>query len=172
MGELTYKEYLQPSLLDRLTDNEPDRKQEYRENRIFTSIKLRESVRRDLEWLFNTTNLATADPSINKAPLIARSVLNYGVPEISGHMISSVDVSTLHNQLRQAIWDFEPRIVRDSVKVQLIVDEQKMSHNAMCFEIEAELWAHPAPLWLLFTTEVDLENGTVRVTEMSDRGKH
>ena len=59
MAELTQKERLQPSLLDRLTDNEPEERQESRDKRILSPSRLRESVRRDLTWLFNTPNLAT-----------------------------------------------------------------------------------------------------------------
>ena len=58
MAELTPKERLQPSLLDRLTDNEPDRRLEGRDLRVLSPQRLRESVRRDLTWLFNAVNLA------------------------------------------------------------------------------------------------------------------
>ena len=36
-----------------------------------------------------------------------------------------------------------------------------MSHNALCFDIEAELWAQPVPLRSSCSTEIDLENGDV-----------
>ena len=61
MAELTKKERLQPSLLDRLTDDEPDARQESRDKRVLSPARLRECVRRDLTWLFNTTNLATLE---------------------------------------------------------------------------------------------------------------
>ena len=35
----------------------------------------------------------------------------------------------------------------------------------MCFDIEAELWAQPLPLRLFLRTEIDLENGGVKVSE-------
>jgi len=41
MAELTPKERLQPSLLDRLTDEEPDRRQESRDKRILSPAKLK-----------------------------------------------------------------------------------------------------------------------------------
>ena len=40
-----------------------------------------------------------------------------------------------------------------------------MSHNALVFHIEAELWAQPLPLRLFLRTEIDLENGGAVVTE-------
>jgi type VI secretion system protein ImpF len=41
--------------------------------------------------------------------------------------------------------------------VRIFADEQKMNHNAMVFDIEAELWAQPLPLRLFLRTEIDLE---------------
>ena len=54
MPELTAIEKLQPCLLDRLTDDEPERREESRLQRIVSLQKYRRGVLRDLEWLFNT----------------------------------------------------------------------------------------------------------------------
>src|SRR4030095_2997094 len=94
VAELTQKERLQPSLLDRLTDHEPEQRQESREKRILSPNKLRESVRRDLTWLFNTPNLATVE-DLDRFPLVAESVVNYGLPSLAGRTTSSVDVPAM-----------------------------------------------------------------------------
>jgi type VI secretion system protein ImpF len=166
MAELTPKERLQPSLLDRLTDEEPDKRQESRDKRILSPGRLRDSVRRDLSWLFNTVNLAATD-DLEPHPEVQRSTLNFGLPDLAGRTASSVDKGTLERMLRRAIWDFEPRLSKASVKVKLVVDHEQMNHNAMSFAIEAELWAQPLPLRLFLKTELDLENGEFRVSEMS-----
>ena len=82
MAELTKKERLQPSLLDRLTDDEPDARQESREKRVLSPQRLRECVRRDLTWLFNTTNL-DAMVSLAEFPEVSHSVVNYGMPDLA-----------------------------------------------------------------------------------------
>jgi type VI secretion system protein ImpF len=41
-----------------------------------------------------------------------------------------------------------------------------MSHNAMRFDIEAELWAQPLPLRLFLRTEIDLETGSATVMDL------
>jgi type VI secretion system protein ImpF len=166
MAELTPKEKLQPSLLDRLTDDEPDKKQESRDKRILSPSRLRESVRRDLTWLFNTVNLAATD-ELEDYPEVQRSTLNYGLPDLAGRTASSVDKPALERLLRRAIWEFEPRLNKGTVKVRLVADYEQMNHNAMCFTIEAELWAQPLPLRLFLRTELDLENGEVRVSEVA-----
>lgn len=165
MAELTQKERLQPSLLDRLTDDEPGQRQESRDKRVLSPSRLRECVRRDLSWLLNTTNLA-AIQDLEGHPEVARSVVNYGMPDLAGRTVTSVDVRALERLMMKVIADFEPRLLKSSVKVRIIADESKMNHNAMLFDIEAELWAQPLPLRLFLRTEIDLENGGVSVTDM------
>ena len=163
MAELTHKERLQPSLLDRLTDLEPEKSQESREQRVFALTRLREAVLRDLAWLLNTTNLA-AGQNLAPYPQVASSVLNFGMPDLSGTTVAGTDPAALERALRQAIMDFEPRILRHTLNVRLEINEGQMSHNAMTFLIEGELWAQPVPLRLYLKTEIDLEIGEVKVT--------
>lgn len=166
MVELTHKERLQPSLLDRLTDHEPEKSQEPREQRVFSVARLRESVLRDLAWLLNTTNLAAAQ-DLEPYPEVAASVLNYGIPDLSGRTLSSTDPAILERALRQAIADFEPRIIRHTLMVRLEVNEGLMSHNAITFLIEGDLWAQPLPLRIYLKTEIDLDMGEVKVSTYS-----
>jgi type VI secretion system protein ImpF len=166
MAELTPKERLQPSLLDRLTDDEPEKRQESREKRVLSPSRLRESVRRDLSWLFNTVNLASTQ-DLEDYPEVERSTLNFGLPDLAGRTASSVDKLSIERLLRRAVWDFEPRLTRQAVRVKLIVDTDRMNHNAMCFQIEAELWAQPLPLRLFLRTDLDLETGEVAVAEVA-----
>ena len=164
MSELTPKERLQPSLLDRLTDDEPTVNVESRDKRILSPSRLRECVRRDLSWLLNTTHLEAVQ-DLADYPAAAGSVINFGMRDLTGLSISSLDVGALERTLALVIARYEPRLLRRSVKVRLIVDQEKMSHNAVVFDIEAELWAQPLPLRLFLRTEIDLENGRVAVAE-------
>ena len=69
------------------TDDEPDERQESRDKRILTPNKLRESVRRDLSWLFNTGNLAATD-DLENYPEVQRSTVNFGLPDLAGRTVS------------------------------------------------------------------------------------
>jgi type VI secretion system protein ImpF len=169
MADLTQKERLQPSLLDRLTDNDPERKQESRDARVLSPSRLRDCVRRDLAWLLNTTHLRAVQ-NLDEQPQVARSVLNYGMPDLAGRTTSGVDTSLLEQAIRKAILDFEPRLVARTLRVKLFVDENQMNHNAMAFDIEAELWAQPLPLRLFLRTSIDLENGSVDVLDLGGKG--
>jgi type VI secretion system protein ImpF len=167
MAELAPRERLQPSLLDRLTDDEPGNTAEPRERRVLSLRTLREGVLRDLAWLLNTTNLLSVVDT-GKLPHLANSVLNYGVPDLSGNSVSSLDVTRLERSIRQAIWDFEPRLIRSTVTVRAVAGETE--HNKLTFEIEADLWAQPYPERLYLKTELDLERGAVVLAETVARG--
>jgi type VI secretion system protein ImpF len=169
MAELTTKERLQPSLLDRLTDNNPEQRVEAREARVMNEAQLRECVRRDLSWLLNTTCMAAAQP-LDAASEVSRSVVNYGICDLAGQTLSGVDSGTLERVLRESIWFFEPRLLRDSVRLEVITDEKRVGRNALVFDIQAELWAQPVPVALYLRTEIDLENGSVRVEELRGGG--
>jgi type VI secretion system protein ImpF len=165
MTELTPRDRLQPSLLDRLTDFEPDAKQESRERRVLSMRALRQSVQRDLAWLLNANGLSSVQ-ELTDYPYVASSVINYGLPDITGKTASGIDAAQLERLVRDAIWNFEPRILHDSVRVSSIqVEETTGRHNTISFLIEGDLWAQPYPERLYFKTELDLEMGEIRVID-------
>ena len=169
MPELTPQERLQPALLDRLTDEEPDKRAEPRERRVMSRSRLRQAVLRDLAWLFNTTRLESGD-SLAHVPHARRSVVNFGLPALSGRAASSLDVMDLERAIRQAILDFEPRIRPGSLQVRALVDTNTLEHhNVIGVEIHGELWAQPVPLELLVRTEIDLETGKVEIADLLSR---
>ena len=168
MAELAPRERLQPSLLDRLSDDEPDNTSEPRERRVLSLRTLREGVLRDLAWLLNTTNLMSLSViDAGKLPHLASSVINFGVPDLSGNALESLNVGKLERGIRQAIWDFEPRLIRSTVTVKAV--SGGVAHNKLTFEIEADLWAQPYPERLYLKTELDLERGAVLLSDAGAR---
>ena len=163
MAELAPRERLQPSLLDRLADDEPGAAVEPRERRVLSLRSLRQSVLRDLAWLLNTTNLLSVT-SLPNLPHVAGSVLNYGMPDLSGVTLAGLAMGDLERSIRQAIWDFEPRLIRATVKVRALPDGGT-DHNKITFEIEADMWAQPYPERLYLKTELDLDRAALRLTE-------
>ena len=164
MAELSLQEKLQPSLLDRLTDTEPDSKVESRAQRVLSMNRLKRSVLRDLAWLLNSGNFEITE-NLEKYPEVRTSVLNYGVMDLAGKTVSSMELGEIEEQIRKAILEFEPRILPNSLSVRVRVDRQKMSHKTMSFDIEGQLWAQPLPINLYLSTELDLETGSASVTE-------
>ncbi len=165
MAELVAKERLQPALLDRLTDHAPSEQTESREQRVMSYRQLRQSVLRDLSWLLNTTAFE-AMQDLSASPHVARSVINYGIPALSGTSASSIEPELLAYKIKQAIIDFEPRILASSLNVEIFMADQEMSHNALSFKIEGDLWAQPLPVHLFIRSDLDLETGEVTVKEL------
>ena len=156
------RDRINPSLLDRLTDEGPGAPGR---GASTTVSELRKNVLRDLAWLFNTTRAFGPDET-DARPQVRNSVLNYGLPPLSGLSASALDIRALERSLRQAIVDFEPRILPDSVSVKAGLESDTVDHhNVISFHIEALLWAQPVPIELLLRTQFDLESGQSRVEE-------
>lgn len=167
MAEIGLREQLQPALLDRLTDDEPSKTLEPREARLITKSRLRQAVLRDLGWLFNASGLGDG-PDWEANPQAQHSVINFGLPPLSGITASTVDVAQLERRIRQAILDFEPRIVPASLQVEALFDETRLDHhNVIGVQIRGNLWAQPVPIDLLLRTDVDLETGEVEIRDLS-----
>ena len=164
MAELSARERLQPSLLDRLTDDDAGTLQEPRDKRVLGMRGLRRAVLRDLGWLFNATGLGSLQ-DLDDYPLVAQSVLNYGFFDLSGQTASGLDAEAVARRLRQAIWDFEPRVLRDTVQVLVMIG----SANQLVFEIHGQLWGQLLPERLYLKTELDLELGEIRVYDEDAR---
>jgi len=165
VAELGYQERLQPSLLDRLTDDDPESRTEPRERRVLTLRTLRQSVLRDLGWLLNARGLGCGQ-DLSDYPLVAQTVLNFGLPDLAGRTASGLDLAEVEHLMLQAIRDFEPRILRNSVRVRAVASgDATGQQNTLVFEIEGDLWAQPLPERLFLKTELDLEVGEVRVSE-------
>jgi type VI secretion system protein ImpF len=168
MAELTPQERLQPALLDRLTDDNPEVQVESREMRVMSRNRMREAVLRDLAWLFNSTQMTGDDLNWAANPHAQRSVINFGLPTLSGETASTLDVIDLETQVRQALLNFEPRIMASTLKVSALMDELTMDHhNVISFRITCNLWAQPVPFELMLRTEVDLESGQVEIKELA-----
>lgn len=165
MVETIARDRLYPSLLDRLIDDDPSKKTEARDKRATSTHRLREAVLRDLNWLFNATQ-NSAD--LDQYPEVRRSVLNYGLPGISGRPASSLDLGELARALRDALINFESRLVPHTVRV-FAEPRAEGSHNVISFRMEGQLWAQPIPLEIFMRTDMDLESGQTRVVETSGR---
>ena len=164
MGQWSLKERLQPSMLDRLTDHNPEKKKESTAQQSMSQKEFKDAVIRDLGWLLNSVSLDVC-VDLEPYPEVKHSVLNYGLPDISGHTSSTINVKTIERSLIQAIRDFEPRIIRNSLRVKVHSDPSDMSHNSLVFEIEGAVFGQPSPFQIVLRSELDLECGEFKVTE-------
>ena len=158
------RDRLQPALLDRLTDSAPAERSEPEDRRVMNKTQLRQAVLRDLAWLFNASQ---TNPNWSEQhPELAGSVLNFGLPPLSGQRLSKIDISQLERTIKRAILDFEPRILPQTLQVRALESDSVLDmHNRIDFEIRGHLWAQPVPLEILLRTKLDLEAGQVEVRD-------
>jgi len=183
MAELTSQERLQPSLLDRLTDHDPGTRQEPLDARVLSRQQLRAAVLRDLSWLFNSNRAEPTRRSNSKvsrpayveeelarwkaAPFAQRSVLNYGLPSMSGESVGRLELRLVSADIKQAIFDFEPRIDPNTLEVDAQIDGSARSHhNQLKLVIRGHMWNQPVPLELLLSASLDVETGQAAVRDM------
>jgi type VI secretion system protein ImpF len=158
MAELTPMERLQPCLLDRLTDDEPDSKKESRDQRVVSLRRYRDALIRDLGMLLNSRNHPSHDV-IYEFDEVSRSVLNYGIPDLCGVPVRNIRSAEVEAEIKRRIAYFEPRIAQESLSVRMTSRTDTEYVRTISFEIEGEMWAQPLPDHLFVKTEVDLETG-------------
>ena len=152
-------ERLQPSLLDRLTDDDATNAAESREARVIDIRRLRDIVQRDLSWLLNTNNGETWI-DVARYPLASKSVVNYGVREVAGDFASKDRATVIRKSIAAAIENFEPRIRKGSTHVDIRTDN--IARNTIIsFDIRADMWAEPIPIHLYLRSTVDVTTGEV-----------
>jgi type VI secretion system protein ImpF len=136
-----------PSVLDRLIDEEPERAVEAPPTRSRSIEDLKQSVKRDLEWLLNTRQNVADFPSGLKE--LTRSLALYGLPDFSAFSVKRPsDQVRLQRILEMAISEFEPRLENVIVTLIPVRDiEQKLR-----FRIDARLRVEPAPEPVTFDT--------------------
>jgi type VI secretion system protein ImpF len=164
MSGLKGRERLQPSLLDRLTDNAPTQKRDGPDSQALTMAQLRQAVLRDLSALLNTTNLAAVD-DLEGFALAAKSTINFGVPGFAGMIENSARFATLERDIADAIKTYEPRIRPESLRVRTRGAPPDAANPSLVLEIEGELWAQPVPVQLFLETAIEVETRLAVVSE-------
>jgi type VI secretion system protein ImpF len=87
---------------------------------------------------------------------------------LSGHTASTVDVRSIEKAIKASIHYFEPRIIRNSLKVKVHANPDEMSHNSVIFEIAGAVFGQPSPFQVVLKSELDLECGEFQLTESFD----
>jgi type VI secretion system protein ImpF len=159
---LTPLDKLQPCLLDRLTDDQPEKREESRTQRIVSLQRYRAGVLRDLEWFFNSVGHypeeRAGELTFGDYEEAFRSVLNFGVRQLYGRLAH--DLEEIEQQLTSALIVFEPRINRKTLKVKVTLDR-----NFLSIDLTGELWVNPLPEKLFIKTQLDLESSHCSVRE-------
>jgi type VI secretion system protein ImpF len=142
----------QPSLIDRLTDAEPDLPRDRALTPEDSAAAFRASVQCDVEWLLNTRRSIV--PSPDGCTLLPSSVHEFGLPDMTGLSVGTAEGrESLRQFLQDALERFEPRLEGPIVR---LLDVGTHSEPLVRFQVEALLRMDPSPQHVLFDTMLEV----------------
>lgn len=151
---------LQPSLIDRLVDTDPDRERDPPVTQAETLDGIRAALRRDLEWLLNTRRLPQTPPKAYAA--LSDSLLTYGVEDFfSASLTTPGQRAAFAESLKSRIARCEPRL--EGVEVSLVADPVP-SRRTLRLRISGRYTARPGLPPMVFETAMDPVAGRFAVT--------
>jgi type VI secretion system protein ImpF len=125
-----------------------------------TEQVLKREVSLDLEMLMNTIAFeATSD--LSTAPLVRRSILNYGLPDIGSRTIDEASVGLIKDEIRAALVVYEPRLAPGSIVVER--DAAVDDTLRIRFLVRADLLCDPVAVPVEFVADIDTETNTFSV---------
>ena len=143
-----------PSVLDRLIDYDPEKSQEPISSRSKSLRLLKQSVKRDLEWLLNTRQVAGGIPADLKE--LSNSLAAYGLPDFTHTSLKSpTDQGRIRRTVEQTISIFEPRLEDVIVTLEPMTEGERV----LRFRIDGRLRVEPAPEPVTFDTYLHLGSG-------------
>lgn len=124
--------------------------------------QLREGVRRDLEYLFNTRYCCISAPA--ELEHLEYSNINYGLPDLSTINLSSLGSrKQFCRDIEKTILNFEPRIRSVKVTTQEKIDAEDPSIR---FRVEAVLHINPGSEVIVFDSALNPVTQLVDVSEI------
>lgn len=159
MSRVNPEQPLQPSVLDRLIDHEPDVPREAPRSRAQTLRDMKFAVRRDLENLLNTRCRVSGWPP--ELEELRTSLVSYGIPDFTGmNLAPARQREAFRLMLEDAVRQFEPRFARVTVH---LLENADQGDRALRFRIDAMLRVEPAPEPVAFDSALEPSTGTFEV---------
>ncbi len=159
MAKREVERTVQQSLLNRLIDRDPTGSTESPMTWAQSVAELKNSVRRDVEWLLNTRRIS--EPAPKELPEVQKSLYHYGLPDISSISADSPEARMhLTRRIEDAIVLFEPRLADVHVTV---VDAGEGGDRQLHFVIEGLLRMEPHPEQIAFDTVLEMLSGEFQV---------
>ncbi len=128
----------------------------------FNETSLRNTIRRELAWLLNTTNLGSVI-DLEPYPQVETSVVNYGVPDLAGKSLNRRVIVQRAREIRAAIKAFEPRIDAKSLAVEPVDAVER--ENSFTYVIRGDVTSAVRAMPIKFRTDIEADTASVAVRE-------
>lgn len=126
--------------------------------------ELKKDLAVDLIQLANTINLAAA-VDLEGLDYVQRSILNYGVVDLSVLADKDKRLKELPRRLKTALLNNEPRFVEESMQIELSSEVNEVDQTFR-FEIFAEMACRPVDIPMEFVAEIDVGSGRLRFSDV------
>jgi len=134
-----------------------------RPRQVITEQVLRREVAQDLDALLNTIAMESA-VDMADAPYVRKSVLNFGLPDISSLTLEARDMKRIPDEIRAAVVSYEPRLAAASLHIErdlsVSADELKLR-----YVVRADLTCYPVQVPVEFIADV-IESGKIVVNRL------
>jgi type VI secretion system protein ImpF len=128
----------------------------------YNETAMRASVRRELGWLLNTVHLE-ASVDLDPFPQVKTSVLNYGMPDLTGRASTVAAVRARANQIADQIRNFEPRL--DGAGLEVSAQPGVGLDNAVAYLIRGDITSAVRAMPVQYFANVEVETGEAVVRE-------
>lgn len=154
---------VQPSVLDRLLDDDPRTDVEH-PGAVGSDLRhFKQAVARDLDVLLNSRCVDFGD-RIESHPQARDSVINFGIIDLSSlSLLNPDDRALLRDRIRITIERHEPRLA----KVRVTLDAPRDLERMLRFRVDAVLRVHPQRPPVSFDAMLQLSSNSYQFT---DRG--
>lgn len=125
---------------------------------------IRREVSRDLETLLNTVNMESSF-AFGDCDLVRQSILNYGLPDVAHRSIDEGGVNDILQEIEDALLCFEPRLVKNSVRVDRDVSAD-VPDLQVRFVVRADMWSDPLKVPVEFFADVQVDTGKVAISRL------
>jgi type VI secretion system protein ImpF len=134
-----------------------------RARQAITESLLRREVSRDLESLLNTIALESSI-DMTDVPQVRKSILNFGIPDVTRRTIDEVGVNDIPEEIRAAIIAYEPRLAAASLHIERDkrVDQAELKVR---FIVRADLTCDPVHVPVEFIADV-IDTGKILVNRL------
>ncbi len=147
------------SLMERLTDLQPDSQQEAVSSSWQNMRELKASLCRDLASLLNTRRAEEpVDPAYEHA---RNSLLSFGVADFTSYnLMNGIEQELVRRSIERAIRQFEPRLSN----VTVVMEQVDSVRPVLRFQIDAVLTLQPASETLLFDVTLHRDSRRIAVS--------
>jgi len=131
---------------------------------IVNQTVLKEELSDDLGALLNTVNMAASE-DISRFSYVERSILNYGLLDLTAISIDERSVEDIGTVLKTVLANYEPRLIKKSIQIERdrTLDEASLKIR---FNVHAEMAATPVDVPVEFVADLELDSGKMKISRL------